>query len=312
MSDWEAVKRRASEVLERDKSGKGFVCPVCGSGSGSHGTGITTKDGVHFTCWAGCFKNEDIIGITARAENISQIDALLKLKNSLGGVHPVHPPIHSAVKPEPVKEKTDYTPQYLEWAKHITETDYHRGISLDTLRRYYIGYAPSWNTPNTTFYSPRLIIPVTRYSYIARSTADNGAYSKLKIGASGLFNTKNIDHRRAIFVVEGELDALSVIDTGRQAVALGSTTNKDKLLNWIQSRPDQPVITALDSDKAGREASEYIIKALADRLPPLGFIDWKQAGYKDASEFYMDNPNSFAEELAQYDSMEDWKEWNSN
>ena len=25
--------------------------------------GITTKDGVHFTCWAGCFTNADIIDI---------------------------------------------------------------------------------------------------------------------------------------------------------------------------------------------------------------------------------------------------------
>ena len=55
--------QRGKEHLTPDRSGKGFICPICGSGSGSHGTGITTKDGVHFTCWTGCFTNADIIDI---------------------------------------------------------------------------------------------------------------------------------------------------------------------------------------------------------------------------------------------------------
>ena len=35
------IKERATEYFERDKSGKGYICPICGSGSGPHGTGIT-------------------------------------------------------------------------------------------------------------------------------------------------------------------------------------------------------------------------------------------------------------------------------
>ena len=37
--------------LQADRTGKGYICPICGSGSGKNGTGITTKDGIHFTCW---------------------------------------------------------------------------------------------------------------------------------------------------------------------------------------------------------------------------------------------------------------------
>ena len=54
---------RATDYLKRDKSKKGFICPICGSGGGHNGTGITTKDKVHYTCWAGCFSNSDIIDI---------------------------------------------------------------------------------------------------------------------------------------------------------------------------------------------------------------------------------------------------------
>ena len=57
------IIERGKDYLTPDKSGKGFICPICGSGSGRKGTGITTKDGVHFTCWAGCFTNADIIDI---------------------------------------------------------------------------------------------------------------------------------------------------------------------------------------------------------------------------------------------------------
>ena len=57
------IIERSKDHLTPDRSGKGFICPICGSGSESHGTGITTKDGVHFTCWAGCFTNADIIDI---------------------------------------------------------------------------------------------------------------------------------------------------------------------------------------------------------------------------------------------------------
>lgn len=49
-------------IATRDNSGKGFVCPVCGSGTGKDGTGlmIGTKNKHYFHCWnAGCgFKGD--------------------------------------------------------------------------------------------------------------------------------------------------------------------------------------------------------------------------------------------------------------
>ena len=40
-----------AEYLKPDRTGNGYICPVCGSGSGPKGTGITSKDGnIHFTC----------------------------------------------------------------------------------------------------------------------------------------------------------------------------------------------------------------------------------------------------------------------
>ena len=66
------IQRRAKELLQPDNSKQGFICPICGSGSGKKGTGITTKDGIHFTCWAGCFSNADIIDIIERKLSIQE------------------------------------------------------------------------------------------------------------------------------------------------------------------------------------------------------------------------------------------------
>jgi len=60
-----------ADLLTTAKDGKSYICPICGSGSGEHGSGITTKDGVHFTCWAGdCFRNADIIDVIGVKNNI--------------------------------------------------------------------------------------------------------------------------------------------------------------------------------------------------------------------------------------------------
>ena len=45
---------------------------ICGSGDGAKGTGITTKDGIHFTCWAGCFKHSDIIDIIGQRDGLTE------------------------------------------------------------------------------------------------------------------------------------------------------------------------------------------------------------------------------------------------
>ena len=58
---------------------KGYVCPICESGSGPKGTGVTeNKDGVHFTCWAGCFSNADVFQIYGQEHNTSDFMQQLK------------------------------------------------------------------------------------------------------------------------------------------------------------------------------------------------------------------------------------------
>lgn len=58
------VNAHPEVIMARDRCGNGFICPLCGSGSGKHGTGLTSKDKVHYTCWAcGQIRHNDVIDI---------------------------------------------------------------------------------------------------------------------------------------------------------------------------------------------------------------------------------------------------------
>ena len=64
------------------KTGGGYICPICGSGSGPHKTGIQSEKGESwkFTCFAnGCFPpKSDIINIIAVQEHLDNRQALFR------------------------------------------------------------------------------------------------------------------------------------------------------------------------------------------------------------------------------------------
>ena len=285
------IQRRAKELLQPDNSKQGYICPICGSGSGNKGTGITTKDGIHFTCWAGCFSNSDIIDIigmeqglteyreklnaAAKELNITIDDSsgfTLRYQNQDKTERNTQQSIHNntyTIRPTEEAEP-DYTDFFLQANKNITGTDYHRGLSLDILNRFKIGYVESWKHPKAPQApaSPRLIIPTSKHSYLARDTRaelteDQKRYSKSKVGKVRIFNSKSLAAAtQPIFIVEGEIDAMSIIEVGGEAIGLGSLGNVSRLLTMLeQSRPLQPVIICLDNDD-NQKAQENVAKAL--------------------------------------------------
>ena len=199
--------------------------------------------------------------------------------------------------------EVDYTNFFFQANKNLIHTNYHRGISIDTLNRFKIGYVENWRhpkTPLTVPTSPRLIIPTSKHSYLARDTRDNltdvqKKYSKSKVGAVHIFNVNALQTaQKPIFIVEGEIDALSIIDVGGEAIALGSTSNVRKLLELLEKqKPVQPLIIAPDNDEAGQKA----LKQLSDGLDDLGIEHYEInfiKPYKDANEALIADRESFS------------------
>lgn len=278
--------------MRRDGSRKGYICPICGSGSGPKGTGISTPDGVHFTCWAGgCFSHADIIDIIGQERGLTDYPAKLEAAAAAFNIQidgagdsprrsaPRTPAADQtrrrALEPEP---EADYTEFYKQASASLEMTDYRRGISLETLRRFNVGFCPAWKHPKTPAAaptSPRLIIPTGPSSYLARDTRKPEEIpererdrQKMKVGKVHLFNAAALHEPGGewpVFITEGEIDALSIMDAapGAAAVALGSTSNARKLLDLLREKPPaQPLILALDNDEPGRKATEELRKEL--------------------------------------------------
>lgn len=246
---------------------KGYVCPICESGSGPKGTGVTeNKDGVHFTCWAGCFSNADVFQIYGQEHNTSDFMQQLKGLCDFYGLslderthRPEHKQPYKTLPQEtlqPAKQEADFTKFFNDANKHLKETNYHRGISLATLNRFNVGYVKGWTSPTAEkkVQSDRLIIPTSKHSYIARATDTTNPIRVMKEGPSALFNPEALaDSTQPVFIVEGEIDALSIIDLGYNALGLGGLGNITKLLQEVEARqPSQPLIIALDNDEAGQ------------------------------------------------------------
>ena len=305
------ILEHAKDYLKPDKSGKGYMCPICGSGGGAHGTGITEnpKSRGHFTCWAGCFENADIIDIIGVKYLIDDYNGKLQRACEEFGIFiddtPESWPSVQQKSNTPAPDSFAPSEEFFRRANaNLGRTNYHRGISLETLNKFHVGYVEQWKHPkNATddrvLCSPRLIIPNDDGGYLARDTRGNltarqTEFSKMKVSPTGLFNSAVLSRSvEPIFVVEAELDALSIIDCGGQAVALCSTANVKKLLELMKEKlPTQPLIISLDNDEAGLKAAETLSAGLSE-LNIFSYRHKVPEGYKDANEFLLSDREAF-------------------
>ena len=229
------IRERATEYFERDKSGRGYICPICGSGGGPHGTGITEnpKSKGHFTCWAGCFQNADIFEIIDKQFNISDFNEIFIRACELFNISIDESYTRPSAEPQKsdlregrdpsmtdnknqneATESANFTEFYKQAESNLSMTNYHRGLGLDTLKNFHVGFMPQWRINEEAPYSPRLIIPNNRGSYLALDTRENlieaqAKYKKLRMGKISLFNAVALTQdKEPVFITEGELDFL--------------------------------------------------------------------------------------------------------
>ena len=283
----------------------GYVCPVCGNGSGSDGTGVKLIKGQSFRykCFK-CDTSGDVINFYAAEHHVSNIEAIAQVcalyglevpKKKIKRISHTH---RQATFNENTLENSTSVEAIAEdillATSHLRETDYFikRGISYETAEKYSCGYIAKWIHPTKRgekkiYPSPRVIIPTSTESYVARSTDDNKV-PKMKAGVGNIFNIDVLKtSRQNVVVVEGEFDALSIIEAGNDAIALGSTSNVDKLVDWLREkniRPHLPLVLNLDADEAGQKATDKLIAALRDMRIRFYKINLIVEGCKDQNE----------------------------
>lgn len=338
------------EVARKKVNGRRtWVCPNCGNGKGRDGDGISldpnSKNSPHYKCFK-CGLYGDIIDLYRYHRGLSDNSEAFKEFCAASGCTQDFAPLGYSrtgnnSTPEPEVRRGYSTPlgdfrDFITAAsKDIEKTEYHRGISLETLKRFKVGFVLRWRhpkAPNSTP-TPRLIIPTSDSSYLARSTVDD---SKIKVGNVHIFNAdavrnsarsfaplgdsseeKNNDqlaqrntasNLRFVFITEGEIDALSIIDVGGDAVALGGVANVSLLVDTIMKSlaernsagtavPNLRFVIALDNDKAGEAAADKLEEEFRQRnIPyyrPKGFY----GEYKDANEVLMHSRDELREKV---------------
>lgn len=291
------MKSRFAEYLKPAKKRGTWVCPKCGNGTGDDGDGMSIDphgDRLHLKCFK-CGFYGDIIDVIKEDMHLgTDAEAFAAARDFFKITIDDQPaPAREARKAQPAQkaqaahdvpqvqdaqevQAPDFTNYFKTMAANITSTgaaEYlsYRHISLETAQRFMLGFdmrftgeaegqkkctAAPWRA---------LIIPTSKESYVARNTdkaAGKGDRYR-KVGQVHLFNARALtrDKGRALFLTEGEINALSIIEAGGDAVALGSTSNVDKFTAQLKEAR-RPIIIALDNDDAGKKATEKLADVL--------------------------------------------------
>ena len=341
----ERLREYVESVTERSRAGgvNMYCCPLCGSGTRQGGDGaFSIKDGVTWRCFS-CGEGGDLFELIGKIENTDDFNQKFKIAREFFGISEdgEGATISAQALTESARKKAELakqrqastaeTPQaaepakvggspdfFLQAHKNIDETDYwrKRGFSEGTMNRFGVGYVEEWRHPKAQGAptSPRLIIPTGGSSYLARDTRPEltevqQKYSKAKVGEIQIFNKEALQTAdKPIFIVEGEIDALSIIEAGGEAVGLGSTSMMSKFLSLVEEqKPTQPLILALDNDERGQKASRELVKGLG--MLGVPFISFNPYGdYKDANEALQRDRAAFIRAVSKGESFESLQE----
>lgn len=292
-------------LTHKSKNGKGYICPLCGSGEGTHGTGafFVYSQGMKWKCHV-CQAGGDIydlyqaVNACDRKESTKAVIAMYGRAAAVKGVPPVIP---SQEKPSAKPNFEEYYSgcrQALENSAQAQAYLSGRGISVETAEAMGVGFDANWRSPTALRRgsnpppSPRIIVPCNAYQYEARDIRSASSlpenekgYAKMNEGGKGIFNLEALGRASSVvFVTEGSFDALSIIEAGSEAVALNSASNVPLFLKKLSEQKTEIVFAlCLDNDDAGRKQEAELAKGL-ERLGISCLSVDVCAGLKDPNE----------------------------
>ena len=302
-----------------------YICPLPGCGHGSNGDGLTfdpkSKDGNTLHCF-GCGYSGDIIDLVSKSQNISFYEALKQtcsfigitvdeqkrtetpynsVKQSKGNYSTQQAKTSQSAAESVTEPQADYT-EFFKKAYRNNNGAYleGRGISKAIQDCFGVGFVPEWKHPKAPEQvkgRPYVIFPTSKSTYCARYTGTDKSqskYKKLHIGRNApmFCSKKALERDGAIFIVEGETDALSFWEIDKIAVATGSTANANKAIEFAKNNKDRVYIIAMDDDGAGKVARDKIYKELLAAGIKCDIADLN-GSYNDPNDFLVYDKSKF-------------------
>ena len=312
LSDYEkdALKQKLPEYMAihgvQLKPNKNILCinPAHNDSTPSMGY---KADQNYLHCFS-CGESYDIFAACEALEGIPKGQGINRIKELYGyrqntdkNSPKTQTPQPEAAKIEKPKQTyKDFSDLVLKASESLCMYDYHaeRGITDEVATRFKLGYIQDVKGMSTA-----LVIPMLRadgtYSYQLRNISKEEPLQHYKpkvdeAGEAELFNSAAIKQNKPVAIVEGAIDALSVISAGMEAIALNGAQNIGKLYDLAQRNKAKlpPIILALDNDEAGRTAQSKL-KEMLDKAQIATYSINLAMQYKDPNEALKANPEAF-------------------
>lgn len=321
-TEWRTlIPNMAREAIKNVNGETSYICPKCNHGA--NGDGLTFIPGSNtLKCFA-CNFSGDIIDLYEQTNNVGHREAVLSLSAMYGitvddekttysgkndrvqraeralqasGNIQTPPTTKNAENAAESVTESDNTEYYKKCAAQIEKAAEYlskRGLSMETAQRYGLGF-------DADSYNEWLLIPVNKSYWIKRNTdaSSDRRYQNAKGAKADIFNKKALYAHdvQEVFVTEGAIDALSIIEVGFTAVALNSTSNVKMFLDTLKEKPTSAtLIVCMDNDenKAGQKASAELAQGLKELN--LAYIEATDiyGEHKDANEYLVADRVSF-------------------
>ncbi len=196
-------------------------------------------------------------------------------------------------------------------AKFLTERGgSYRGLTLETFEKYGIVVHPEFGIDGQEKL-PTLIIPYDEEHFVARAI-DSGRRPTQHGQGAGLYEPMPIDGEFPTFIVEGELDALSVVQVvgsrGIRCVATGGASKYGKVVPELEKRfsnsDSKPsFLVMFDNDEAGKANGQKLVEGLREAGYPaeMFFLAEHMAGGNyskvDANDLLQSNLDELVQRL---------------
>lgn len=293
----------AAAFLDRAKDGKTFVCPACGrGGNGSkHRDGLKLGDGGVFGCFSCHAKGGDIIDLYQLKTGVEYKTAIAELGEMLGFLPKVEPPKTDKKTPEQVRA------EFRQLGFAPMQADF-RGLDKDFLNEYGVKHIQQFKNPLRagTFYGARQAVafPTSGGNFFVRAYEhkESERCDKWDIGDKVPFNLQALKSGRPVFVVEGVIDALSIIQAGGQAIGLSGTNGIGGLVAALkETSSPMGLLLAADNDEAGTKASAEWLRELKKIGVECEVVDTARlyGGKGDANEALQADKDGFRQRIAE-------------
>ncbi len=311
MDDLDAIKSNPGVIRVYSRFVKGLrktgdkhvgLCPIHGEKTPS----FTVFQDMRYNCF-GCGAAGNIFQLLEKVDNCDFKTAVEHVKKEIGGWFEAKDKVESTFSPVSEPKVYERIPlskwQKMEDALTNSETGLkwlssERGIGPGTAQRLHLGFVQNlgpWAGQDGADIADKGWVgfpsvegdDVVSIKFRSIVRKKPGGFARRPKMATALFNAETVSPFDAVYLVEGEIDCLTLEQAGFHAVSVPSAGTKltpDMKDILMQA---ECVILAGDTDQTGSGYMEKLLKELGERTY---ILKWPEP-HKDANEFFLNGCN---------------------